>query len=144
VELAAKYAADLGLEVWFSPYPLELSTDEMLSLVADCAERGERLRQQGADVVFVAGAELSLMNTGFLPGESIGERLLLLGGTVSGSGPGARSSGVPDASRARPRPSQDSSQRDPQSAERANPSAIRSSRVRKPCSLRLPVNSAKG
>jgi hypothetical protein len=78
LELAARYAADLGLEVWFSPYPLELTTDEMLSLFADCAERAERLRQQGAEVVFVAGAELSLMNKGFLPGESIGERLELL------------------------------------------------------------------
>jgi hypothetical protein len=78
LELAAKYAAALGLEVWFSPYPLELSTDEMLSLFADCAERAERLRQQGAEVVFVAGAELCLMNKGFLPGESIGERLELL------------------------------------------------------------------
>ena len=39
LELAARYAADLGLEVWFSPYPLELSTDEMLSLFADSAER---------------------------------------------------------------------------------------------------------
>jgi hypothetical protein len=78
LELAAKYAADLGLEVWFSPYPLELSTDEILTLFADCAERAEWLRQQGADVVFVAGAELSLMNKGFLPGESIVERLELL------------------------------------------------------------------
>jgi hypothetical protein len=78
LELAARCAADLGLEVWFSPYPVELTTDEMLALFADCAERAERLRQQGAEVVFVAGAELSLMDKGFLPGESIGERLELL------------------------------------------------------------------
>ena len=78
LELAARYAADLGLEVWFSPYPLELTTDELLSLFVDCAERAERLRQQGAEVVFVAGAELSLMNKGFLPGESIEDRLMPL------------------------------------------------------------------
>ncbi|MEV0615344.1 hypothetical protein AB0I81_18635 [Nonomuraea sp. NPDC050404] len=29
VELAAAYAADVGLEVWFSPYPLELTAEEM-------------------------------------------------------------------------------------------------------------------
>jgi hypothetical protein len=75
IELAASYAADLGLEVWFSPYPLELTTDEMLSLFADCAERAERLRQRGAEVVFVTGAELSLMNKGFLPGDSTDERI---------------------------------------------------------------------
>ncbi|MFC9243804.1 hypothetical protein ACFT7S_07050 [Streptomyces sp. NPDC057136] len=78
IELAAGYAADLGLEVWFSPYPLELATDEMLSLFADCAERAERLRRRGAEVVFVAGAELSLMNKGFLPGDSSDERVALL------------------------------------------------------------------
>jgi hypothetical protein len=75
LELAATYAAELGLEVWFSPYPLELTTDELLSLFADCAERAERLRRRGAEVVFVAGAELSLMNKGFLDGETFFDRL---------------------------------------------------------------------
>jgi hypothetical protein len=78
LELAASRAADLGLEVWFSPYPLELTTDELLSLFADCAERAERLRRRGAEVVFVTGAELSLMNKGFLPGDSLDERVGLL------------------------------------------------------------------
>ncbi|GAA3661837.1 hypothetical protein GCM10022224_026790 [Nonomuraea antimicrobica] len=31
IELAAAHAADLGLEVWFSPYPLELAAEETLS-----------------------------------------------------------------------------------------------------------------
>ena len=80
LELAARCAAELGLEVWFSPYPLELTTAEILSLFADCAERAERIRQEGAEVVFVAGVELSIMNKGFLPGDSVEERLdLLLG-----------------------------------------------------------------
>jgi hypothetical protein len=78
LEFAATYAAELGLEVWFSPYPLELTTDELLSLFADCAERAERLRRRGAAVVFVTGAELSLMNKGFLPGETLEERFELL------------------------------------------------------------------
>ncbi|MET9339055.1 hypothetical protein [Nonomuraea sp. NPDC003804] len=78
IELAAAHAAELGLEVWFSPYPLELTADEMLSLFADCAERAERLRRRGAEVVFVTGAELSLMNPGFLPGDSTDERVALL------------------------------------------------------------------
>jgi hypothetical protein len=75
LELAARYAAELGLEVWFSPYPLELTVDELLSLFADCAERAERLRRRGAEVVFVTGAELSLMNKGFLPGDRFDERV---------------------------------------------------------------------
>src|SRR4051794_13180175 len=55
LEVAAGLAVDLGLEVWFSPYPLELTAGEMLSLFIDCAGRAERLRQQGGDVVFVTG-----------------------------------------------------------------------------------------
>jgi hypothetical protein len=78
LELAAACAADLGLEVWFSPYPLELTTEQTLTLFADCAVRAERLRQRGAEVVFVAGAELSLMGKGFLPGERVDDRLGLL------------------------------------------------------------------
>jgi hypothetical protein len=78
LEQAAAFAADLGLEVWFSPYPLELATGEVLALLTDCAERAERIRRRGAEVVFVAGAELSLMNPGFLPGDTQEERLDVL------------------------------------------------------------------
>lgn len=78
LETAATYAAELGLEVWFSPYPLELTTDAITSLFIDCAARAERLRKTGAEIVFVTGVELSLMNPGFLPGGSLDERLRLL------------------------------------------------------------------
>jgi hypothetical protein len=74
LEVAAEEAAGLGLEVWFSPYPMELDPQEILELLADGAERAERLRRRGAAVVFVAGAELSLFDKGFLPGVSIAER----------------------------------------------------------------------
>jgi hypothetical protein len=74
LEFAASHAADLGLEVWFSPFPYQLGLEEMLSLLADGAERAERIRRRGAEVVFVTGAELSLFNRGFLPGDSLEER----------------------------------------------------------------------
>ncbi len=78
LETAARLAAELGLEVWFSPFTCDLSADEMLALLADCADRAERLRDGGAEVVFVTGAELSLLNNGFLPGDRIADRLGLL------------------------------------------------------------------
>ena len=74
LESAARHAADLGLEVWFSPYPCELGPAEILDLLADAAERAEGIRRRGAEVVFVTGAELSLFNSGFLPGDTIHER----------------------------------------------------------------------
>jgi hypothetical protein len=78
LEIAAGIAAEAGLEVWFSPFTCDLTYEEMLDLLADCAERAERLRRQGCVVVLVVGAEISLLNKGFLPGETIGERMELL------------------------------------------------------------------
>src|ERR1700730_619232 len=78
LEQAARIAAELGLEVWFSPYPLELTPEEILPLFMDCAQRAERLREAGAEVVFVAGAELTIMNRGFVPGNTLQERLCAL------------------------------------------------------------------
>ncbi|PRZ42301.1 hypothetical protein CLV47_106173 [Antricoccus suffuscus] len=78
LELAARYAAELGLEVWFSPYPLEQTASESLELFVDCAERAERLRAEGADVVFVAGVELTIMNRGFVAGDDVEARLGVL------------------------------------------------------------------
>ena len=75
LELAARCAAELGLEIWFSPYPLELTPDEVRTFFRDCAGRAERLRAEGADVVFVTGVELSIMSRGFLDGDSIEERV---------------------------------------------------------------------
>ncbi|MFI6865404.1 hypothetical protein [Nocardia sp. NPDC050406] len=75
LEIAARCAAEVGLEVWISPFTLELPIDELLELLADLAERAERLRCEGADVVLVTGAELSMFTPGFLPGATSGERL---------------------------------------------------------------------
>ncbi|WP_030442355.1 hypothetical protein [Actinoplanes subtropicus] len=78
LELAAGIAAELGLEVWFSPYPLDLTPEQILDLFTDCAERAERIRATGAPVVFVAGVELSLMNHGFINGDLIEDRIAAL------------------------------------------------------------------
>lgn len=75
LELAARLAAELGLEIWFSPYPLDLAPEEILALFDDCAERAERIRAAGAEVVFVTGVELSLMSRGFVDGDRIEQRL---------------------------------------------------------------------
>ena len=80
LETAARLAAELGLEIWFSPYPLELEPDEILDLFADCAVRAERIRAGGAEVVFVAGVELSVMNRGFADGDSAMDRVGFLFG----------------------------------------------------------------
>lgn len=78
LEIAATHAAAAGLEVWWSPFTNDLTTDDLLALLAECAKRGERLRQRGAEVVLLTGSELSLFTVGFLPGATLNERLALL------------------------------------------------------------------
>jgi hypothetical protein len=78
LEIAATYAAGAGLEVWFCPFTNGLTQDALLALLADCAERAERLRRRGAEVVMLTGSELSLFTDGFLPGDTHAERLALV------------------------------------------------------------------
>ncbi|MFF4084540.1 hypothetical protein ACFYZN_34865 [Streptomyces sp. NPDC001777] len=75
LDIAARCAADLGLEVWFAPFPVDLPADQLLPFFADCARRAEAVRLSGAEVVFVAGCEMSAFCGGFIPGETYGDRL---------------------------------------------------------------------
>jgi hypothetical protein len=50
LHIAAQHAADAGLEVWFCPFTCDLTTDELLVCIADCAERAERLRRDSPSV----------------------------------------------------------------------------------------------
>jgi hypothetical protein len=75
LSVAAGHAADAGLEVWFSPFPVDLDPPQALALFTECAERAEEVRRAGADVVFVAGCEISAFCHGFLPGDTYLDRL---------------------------------------------------------------------
>lgn len=78
VETAARHAADVGLEVWLCPFTCDQTEDESLHFLAGCADGAERLRQQGAAVVLLVGSELSLFNQGFVPGDTLEDRLGVL------------------------------------------------------------------
>lgn len=80
LEFAASCAADLGLEVWFSPFTHNLGEEAMLEHLVDAADRAERIRRRGAEVVFLTGAEISLFNAGYLPGATLEERVAALVG----------------------------------------------------------------
>lgn len=92
IETAAGYAAAVGLEVWFSPFPCEMTNEQMLPYFVDCAERAERLRRDGADIVLVTGCELSLFARGYLPGDTFNDRIPVL----AGPGREAALKGIPD------------------------------------------------
>ena len=78
LELAAACAAEAGLEVWFCPFTNGLTQKALLDLLSDCAERAERLRRSGAEVVFLTGSEVSLFTIGFFPGNTLEKRLALI------------------------------------------------------------------
>jgi hypothetical protein len=78
LKIAATHAAAAGLEVWLCPFTNGLTQSELLDLLVECAEHGERLRRSGAEVVLLTGSELSLFTLGFLPGDTIAERLALV------------------------------------------------------------------
>ena len=78
LETAARHAASAGLEVWYSPFTNGLTQDELLAFLVDSAGRAERLRREGAAVVFLTGSEISLVTSGFLPGDSLDERLAVV------------------------------------------------------------------
>ncbi|WP_063772015.1 hypothetical protein [Kitasatospora mediocidica] len=75
LSIAAGCAAELGLEIWFAPFPCDLTPQEMLPWFEDCARRAERVRAGGAEVVLVTGCELSVFAQGFLPGDGFAERV---------------------------------------------------------------------
>jgi len=78
LEIAATHAADAGLEVWFCPFTNGLTQDELLDILADCADRAERLRQRGVEIVLLTGSEVSLFTSGFLPGKTLNERIAVV------------------------------------------------------------------
>jgi hypothetical protein len=78
ISVAADAGAAEGLEVWFAPFPPELTTAELIDLFRDCADRTEYMRREGASVVLVTGCELTLFNPGFLPGANFYDRITRL------------------------------------------------------------------
>ena len=78
IALAAEYALGEGLEVWFAPFPCNLTADELVLSFVESAQVAETLRQQSPHVVFVLGCEMSLFNTGFIPGAQYLERIQTL------------------------------------------------------------------
>jgi hypothetical protein len=75
LSVAGEMAAAAGLEVWFAPFLCELTPEQMAPVFADCADRAERIRRSGAEVVLVTGCELTLFAAGFLPGANVYARI---------------------------------------------------------------------
>lgn len=82
LEMAATHAVENGLEVWLCPFTNGLTQDQLLDFLGDCADRAERLRRRGGEVVLLTGSEVSLFTLGFLPGATLDERIALVADPV--------------------------------------------------------------
>jgi hypothetical protein len=78
LELTAKLAVAEGLEVWYCPFTCGLTIGELTNFLVDAAERAERIRSSGAEVVFITGSEISLCHHGFFQEETLKDRLALI------------------------------------------------------------------
>lgn len=86
--VAGEAALAAGLDLWFSPMPMNLGPAEFIAFLTDCAAQAETLRQSArGDVVLVLGCELSVFCKGFVPGETSGERLALMGDPATWTDP---------------------------------------------------------
>ncbi|MFJ8749536.1 hypothetical protein ACIREO_09395 [Streptomyces sp. NPDC102441] len=78
LETAARLAAEAGLAVWYCPFTNGLTQEELLGFLTDSAGRAEKLRRDGAEVVFLTGSEISLFTDGFLPGDTMADRVAVV------------------------------------------------------------------
>jgi hypothetical protein len=66
---AGEHTLAAGLELWFSPVPVNLEPGALPGYFARCAREAERLRRaHEGRVVLMLGCEISLWCAGFLPG----------------------------------------------------------------------------
>ncbi len=64
-----------GLKVFFNPWLMEGSANDVVSYMGKAAKAAEALRQKGIDITFVTGCEFSLFNPGIFEGKNVNERI---------------------------------------------------------------------
>ncbi|TVT39956.1 hypothetical protein FNH05_23495 [Amycolatopsis rhizosphaerae] len=75
ITLAAHAAVDAGLQVWFAPFPVDLTPAQLPPFFEACAKRAEEIRVRDPETVLVLGCEMSLFCAGFVPGACLMERM---------------------------------------------------------------------
>ncbi len=71
---AARIAGRYGLKILFNPWKMEVDRNATIEYMSQAAVTAEKLRNEGIDLVFVAGCEYSLFNKGASPGDTFEKR----------------------------------------------------------------------
>lgn len=72
---ASEIASENGLKVFFNPWWMNATAEQVIPYMAEAAKAAEELREKGLDITFVAGCEFSLFNKGIFDGNSVNERI---------------------------------------------------------------------
>lgn len=72
---ASRIAHAAGLTVFFNPWKMNVPIVELPAYFEQAARAAEQIRIEGADIVFVAGCEMSLFNEGIFKGATVTERI---------------------------------------------------------------------
>ena len=75
---ASKLAKEQGLQVYFNPWKHAAGPEETIMYMTKAARVAEELRQEGVNIVFVAGCEYSLFSQGAVPGDTFDEHIAWL------------------------------------------------------------------
>ncbi|TDC80499.1 hypothetical protein [Streptomyces hainanensis] len=86
LETASRLAHAAGLKVFFNPWLIDTGLDEIDAYLGEAAVVAEKLRDEGVDIVFVTGCEISFFANGIFPGDSYMDRGAWLGGQFSFGG----------------------------------------------------------
>ena len=73
--IATRIAHAEGLTIFFNPWKMNVPVAELAQYYATIARAAEKLRNEGADIIFVAGCEMTLFNEGILDGTTVLERV---------------------------------------------------------------------
>ncbi|GAQ09984.1 hypothetical protein ALT_7305 [Aspergillus lentulus] len=79
LEIAARSAQSMGLTVFFNPWKMNATIAETRAYFEEAAKTAERLRNEGIDLVFIAGCEYTIFSKGVFPGDSFNDRVMFLG-----------------------------------------------------------------
>lgn len=79
LEIAARSAHSMGLKVFFNPWKMNATIEETRTYFEKAAKSAETLRNEGIDLIFIAGCEYTIFSKGVFPGDSFNERVMFLG-----------------------------------------------------------------
>jgi hypothetical protein len=83
---ATRAAHEEGLTVFFNSWMMGVGFEKTYSYMEEAARAAEKLREEGVDIVFVAGCEYSIFGKGIFPGDSFNERVTWFGNQLKNGG----------------------------------------------------------